>query len=79
MFPIKNRLYDRLKWLALVFLPALAVLVAGMGQVLAWSQVDRYVSIINLWTVFLGALLQVSSNHYHGGGGGNYGQRPSFA
>lgn len=68
---MSNRLYDQLKWLVLVFLPALAVLVDGLGQSFSWEASQRWVNTINLIAVFIGTLIQISSNHYHRGGG-NY-------
>ncbi|MGX7092942.1 phage holin [Hutsoniella sourekii] len=65
-----NRAYDGLKWLALIFLPALIVLLQGCCQAFGWP-LDSLVTGLNLLAVFLGSLLQVSSHHYHGGGGGH--------
>lgn len=60
-----NKLYDRSKWLALVFLPSLAVFVGGLGEVYQWKHVSTFVVTLNLCGVFLGSLVQVSSQHYH--------------
>ncbi|MGX6486639.1 MAG: phage holin [Aerococcus sanguinicola] len=72
---LDNDSYDKAKWLVLIFLPALAVLVKGVGEVLYWEAVDVWVTLINLGTAFLGTILQISSQNYHGGGDG-HGQRP---
>ncbi|XJS10982.1 phage holin [Aerococcaceae bacterium WGS1372] len=67
--PINNRTYDTLKWFALVFSPALTVFIQGVGDIyhLAWSH--SIVQVINLFAVFLGAILQISSKFYQDGGG----------
>lgn len=62
---LNNRVYDRAKWLVLVFMPALAVLLAQLGDVFEWQQVDVYVSTLNLLAVFLGSIMQLSSHNYY--------------
>ncbi|AMB93610.1 phage holin [Aerococcus sanguinicola] len=74
---LNNDAYDKAKWLVLIFLPALAVLVKGIGEVLYWDAVDVWVTLINLGTAFLGTILQISSHHYYGGGNG-HGQQPRY-
>lgn len=71
--PIHNRSYDRLKWIALVFSPALAVFVQGLGEVFGWAWGYSIVQVVNLFAVFLGTILQVSSMYYQDGDGGNSG------
>ncbi|KAA9233727.1 phage holin [Aerococcus mictus] len=75
---LSNQTYDRLKWVALVLMPALAVLVKGLGQAYGFVGTDTVVVTLNLLAVFLGSLLQLSSEDYHKGGGG-YGYRPASA
>lgn len=62
---MKNETYDLGKWLVLIFLPALAVFIGGMGDLYAWSESTIWVGTINLLAVFLGAILQLSSLSYH--------------
>lgn len=69
---MSNELYDRLKWVALVLLPALAVLAAGLGDIYQLPATDLGVATINLWAVFLGSVLQLSSQNYHQGGGDSH-------
>ncbi|WP_028125473.1 phage holin [Eremococcus coleocola] len=66
---LSNKVYDGLKWFVLIFMPALAVLVGELGQVWAWPLVEDWIKVINLMTVFLGSILQISSMNYHGGSG----------
>lgn len=62
---LNNSLYDKAKWLVLVFMPALAVLVSSLGDLFAWEQADVLVAVINLFAVFLGSLMQLSSQSYY--------------
>lgn len=68
VLPLSNVTYDRLKWLVLIFLPALAVFLKGLADVYSWTQIGEWVAGINLFTIFLGSLLQVSTKYYHEGG-----------
>lgn len=60
-----NRAYDVLKYVALILLPAVAVLVLGLGHLWGWSNVAAWVATITLVDTFLGALLQLSSRQYN--------------
>lgn len=62
---LKNETYDTGKWLVLIFLPSLAVFVGGLGDLYGWSFSSVTVGTINLITIFLGTLLQLSSLGYH--------------
>ena len=70
---LDNKYYDALKWLVLIFLPALAVLVSGLGDLYGWAPTSQLVATINLIAVFLGALIQKSSLDYWKKGGDNHG------
>lgn len=63
--PITNQVYDSLKWVALVALPALGVFITQVGQLYTWAPTDQVVQVIQMVAVFLGSLLQVSSYYYH--------------
>lgn len=65
---LTNDTYDRLKWFVLIFLPALAVLCQGIGELYQITDMPNAVSLINLFTIFLGTILQISTHHYHQGG-----------
>lgn len=60
-----NRLYDVLKWLAIIFLPALAKLIQGIFGVWGIPYGDEIASTIGYVQVFLGAILCVSSVQYY--------------
>ena len=63
---LNNKTYDVGKWLVLIFLPALAVLLSGLGDLYGWINTPTIVTTLNLVTVFLGSILQISSSKFHG-------------
>lgn len=71
---LDNKTYDVLKWVVLIFLPALAVFVKSLGDLYMWQEVDLMVMTINAFTAFMGTLLQISSENYH-----NQNQPPRLA
>lgn len=70
---LENKYYDFMKWLVMLVLPAVAVLVQGLGELYGLIHLDTYISTLNLFTAFLGTILQISSLHYHDGGGSGNG------
>lgn len=68
---ISNKLYDILKWLVIIVLPALATLYAALAAVWAWPYSDQVVTTITAVDTFLGAVLCISSATYNRGGNGN--------
>lgn len=62
---LNSKTYDRLKFVALVGLPALAVLYSGLGELWGLPLTDQVVGTIILVDTFLGALLQISSNRFN--------------
>lgn len=60
-----NKTYDMLKFVALIVLPALAVLYLGLGQLWEWPATDKVVGTITILDTFLGALLQISTAKYN--------------
>lgn len=61
---MSNKVYDRLKWVALIFIPALSVLYATLGHIWDFPYVERIVGTLSAIDVFLGALLQISNSKY---------------
>lgn len=57
---LPNEIYDILKWVGLVFCPALAVLVATVGPAWGMPYVEPIVTTINAVGLFIGALIGVS-------------------
>ena len=64
---LTNITYDRIKWFALVFVPAFEVLILTLGKIWGipyYSEIGASVAAVG---VFLAALLGVSSRNYYKG------------
>lgn len=59
-----SKVYDVLKWIALVVLPALSSLYIGLGQFWNIPYPSQIAGTIMLVDAFLGALLGISSIQY---------------
>ena len=62
---LSNISYDRMKWFALVFIPAFEVLILTLGKIWGipyYSEIGASVAAVG---VFLAALLGVSSRSYY--------------
>lgn len=62
---ISNKMYDWLKWIALVFLPALGALYFGLSQIWGLPYGEEIVGTITIIDTFLGALLGISTAKYN--------------
>lgn len=62
---LTNKAYDVLKWVCLIGLPALAALVAAVGEIWGVPHVREVVLTINAVAVFLGALIGISTAAYN--------------
>ena len=61
---MSNKLYDILKWIALVVLPALATFYLGLSNYWNIPYPEAISGTIMLFDTFLGALLGISSIKY---------------
>lgn len=61
---LKNETYDLLKWIALVFLPALTTFVGVVMNCFDISYTDIVLTIMVAFDTFLGAILGVSNSNY---------------
>ena len=68
---ISNKLYDILKWLVIIVLPAVATLYAALSTVWAWPCSEEVVTTITAVDTFLGAVLCISSATYNKGAQNN--------
>lgn len=59
-----SKVYDVLKFIALVVLPAVATLWAALGKIWGWPLVAEVTATICAVDTFLGALLGISSVKY---------------
>lgn len=60
-----NKVYDILKWVALVLLPALAVLYGALAKVWNFPYPSEIVYTITAIDTFLGAVLGISNINYN--------------
>jgi hypothetical protein len=63
-FIIPPKMYDFLKYLALVILPAIAALILGLGVILNWGGATIVAGIITLVDTFLGTILGKSASNF---------------
>ena len=65
---LNDKLYDILKWIAIVALPALSTFIVVLGKIWGWGDVANMVGqTITAFAVLLGALLGISSIQYKKG------------
>lgn len=62
---INNKMYDALKWIAIVGLYGLATLVAGLGETWGIPYTNEIVKTINLIGTVLGIWLGISCYNYN--------------
>lgn len=62
---LNDKVYDVLKWIALIFLPAFAVFYGAVGPVWNWFEPDKIVYTLTALDTFLGALIGVSTIEYN--------------
>lgn len=62
---LSNTIYDRLKWFALVFIPAFEFLILTLGDIWDFAHYIEIGQTIAAIGVFLAALLGVSSKNYY--------------
>lgn len=64
MVRLNNRVYDVLKWIVLIFLPALNVAIFGLGELYGFDA-HLICGTISIITVFIGSLIGVSTIGYN--------------
>ena len=62
---LSNKVYDILKWIALVFIPALITFYGVIGNVLNIPYTEIVLTIMGAFDVFMGSLLGISSAQYN--------------
>ena len=62
---LSNDTYDKLKWIALIFLPALGTLYFALASIWGLPYGEQVVGTITAIDAFLGALLGVSTTNYY--------------
>lgn len=64
---LKNSVYDKLKWMAMFFLPALAILIQSIFAIWNLPYGEEISATVVAINAFLGACLGISSIQYKGG------------
>lgn len=62
---MSNKVYDILKYVAMIALPAVATLYAALSAAWGWGNAEQIVATITAIDTFLGTLLQISSSKYN--------------
>ena len=66
---IPDAVYDILKWIGLIVLPACAWFVGRVAPSWGWENVDAIVITLNSLGTFIGVLIGVSTLNYYKDGG----------
>lgn len=64
---MSNKVYDVLKWVALVFIPSLITFYGVVGNVLNIPYTEVVLTIMGAFNVFMGSLLGISTMQYKKG------------
>lgn len=62
---MSNKVYNILKWVAMIVLPALATLYLGLSNVWGLPYGEEVSTTITLVNTFLGTVLMISTNQYN--------------
>lgn len=62
---LTGKLYDTLKLVALVLLPALSTVYFGLGNIWGWPNIEQVIGSIAVIDTALGTLIGVSSKRYN--------------
>lgn len=61
---MSNKVYDILKWVAQILLPALGALYFGLAGIWGLAYAEQVVGTITVIDTFLGVILGISSSNY---------------
>ena len=64
---LSNKVYDILKWIAVIFLPAIGTLYFALAGIWGFPYAEQIVGTITAIDTFLGVLLGISNNLYKKG------------
>lgn len=62
---LPNRIYDVLKWITLICIPALATFYVALSGVWGWPYADEVAKSSNAVCVLIGALIGISTATYY--------------
>lgn len=66
---MSNKLYDALKWIALILLPAVGTLYFALAGIWGFPYAEQVVGTVTAVDTFLGVILGISSSQYNKRGG----------
>lgn len=61
---LPDKIYDALKWIVLIFVPALITFISGLGVLFGFDS-TIIVGVIGLVATFIGSLIGVSTKKYY--------------
>ena len=62
---MSNKVYDILKWIALIFLPAVGTLYFALASIWGLPFAEQIVGTVTAFDTFLGVILGISSMRYN--------------
>jgi len=62
---MSNKVYDILKWIAQILLPAVATLYFALAQIWGFPYAEQIVGTITAIDAFLGVILGISTSKYN--------------
>ena len=62
---LSGKVYEILKWLSIICLPAIAVLISSLGQIWGWADADKITLTINAVALCIGAIIGISTYQYN--------------
>ena len=65
---LPDKVYDILKWVTMIVIPALATAYVGLASVWGWPFADEIAKTAAVVCTLLGALLGISTAQYNKGG-----------
>lgn len=63
-FTLNPKVYDFVKWIALVVLPAVSAFVITLGLILHWNDAQVVAAVVTAFDTLLGAMLGKSATNY---------------
>lgn len=61
---LNNKVYDVLKWVCIIFLPALSVFYAALDKAFGWGYSDIVMTVLAALGAFIGSLIGISAVSY---------------
>ena len=68
---LHNKVYDVMKWIVMIVLPALSAFYVALAPVWGWPYAEQVAMTISAVDTFLGAVLCISTAQYHKEAGNN--------